>query len=64
MAMARRAYYARIRSQPSLRSCCSRVSVRETFSLTGVTCSVSYVGVYTYVKISPPTMLKHHRGNP
>ena len=38
MAMARRAYYARIRSQPSLRSCCSRVSVRETFSLTGVTC--------------------------
>ena len=36
--MARRAYYARIRSQPSLRSCCSRVSVRETFSLTGVTC--------------------------
>ena len=38
MAMARRAYYARIRSQPSLRSCCSRVSVRETFSLPGVTC--------------------------
>lgn len=38
MAMARRVYYARIRSQPSLRSCCSRVSVRETCSLTGVTC--------------------------
>ena len=50
MAMARRAYYARIRSQPSLRSCCSRVSVREDVLVDRCDLFLTYVLSLAFVR--------------